>query len=111
MPVNFSISAQADSLSDTTITFTWDPPPGTGVETIVDMYVLSIYPFPQSHPGGIDTTSQSLEMMLEYNLKYSATLVAVNCAGKSSPVVLPNLEFSKYQRRLHAYCNSHAGHF
>jgi hypothetical protein len=97
IPVNFNISAQNDALLNTTVTFTWDPPPGTGVKTILDNYVLSVVPQSLSHPASNFVYSDIINVTLKYNLEYTATLIAVNCAGNSNPpAILTNLEFSKH---------------
>lgn len=99
LPINFNVSAQNDTLFNTTVTFRWDPPPGSGVKTIVDKYIFSIYPLSLSHPTSNFVYSEVVDVTLEYNLEYTATLIAVNCAGESDyPVLLPNVEFSKLAR-------------
>ena len=92
VPTSYNISGQFDTLSNTTITFSWDLPQGSGVRTIVDDYIFSISPKPLSHPITNVLKSASINVTLEYNLEYTALLEAVNCAGKSDTIFL-NVEF------------------
>lgn len=90
--------AQNDTPFNTTITFRWDPPPGNGVETVVDKYIFSVFPQSLSHPTSSFVYSETVDVTLEYNLEYKATLIAVNCAGESDPPVSVNVEFGKCSR-------------
>ena len=91
----FNITSYYPSVADATVTFTWDPPPGSGPEAIVDSYTITITPMPVSHPITNVVTSSPWNVTLDYNETYTATIIAVNCAGESSPFILPNIEYSK----------------
>lgn len=96
------MTGQYDTLYDTTITFSWVPPQGSGVETVVDSYFFSLTPTPLSHPSLVVVYEEAINVTLEYNRIYNAKLVAVNCAGGSSEIILRNVEFGKrcfYHRR------------
>lgn len=87
--------SQNDDMFTTNITFEWNPPPGNGVQTVVDKYVFAIYPQLLSSTTSNFVYSTNLTVTQEYNVDYTATLIAVNCAGESDPVTLSNVKFSK----------------
>ena len=94
-PTGFNITKQVEALnSSTTITFEWDQPPGNGPEAIVDKYLVFITPRPLSHPE-MNFVTAPWNVTINYNLKYTATIKAINCAGESIPLLLPNIEYSK----------------
>lgn len=95
VPVNFDVTEQYDTLSNTTITFSWDPPQGYGVKTVVDYYLLSITPTSLYPPPSTVVNGTSVNVTVQYNLDYTATLSAVNCAGEGSYIILAT-KFSKY---------------
>ena len=72
----------------------WDPPQRSGADSIVDFYNISITPKPLSHLIWNVIYSTHWKVTLSYNVEYTATITAVNCAGESSTVVLPNIEYS-----------------
>ncbi len=74
--------------------FEWDPPPGSGPEAIVDNYTITITPAPVSHPIS-NAVASSLNVTLDYNVIYTATVTAVNCAGDSDILVLSAIEYGK----------------
>ncbi len=81
------------TLLDTTVTFEWDPPRGSGPEAIVDNYTLSITPVPLSHPQINAGLFMPWNVTLSYNVLYTAALIAVNCFGESSPLFLTDIEY------------------
>ena len=85
-----------DSLHyNTTITFEWDPPQGSGTEAIVDNYSILLTPKPLSHPSLNFLYSPPWVVTVRYNVEHTAVITAVNCAGESSPFTLLNIEFSE----------------
>lgn len=84
----FNVTAFHPSESDVTITLTWDPPSGSGPETVVDNYIISVTPMPVSHSVTSIVLSPPWIVTLDYNQTYTATIVAVNCAGESIPSIL-----------------------
>ena len=94
-PTGFSVTQNVDLLYyNTTITFEWDSPPGDGPEAIVDKYLVFIKPRPLSHPE-MNFVTAPWNVTVRYNVKYTATITAINCAGESSPFLLPNIEYSE----------------
>ena len=73
----------------------WDIPSGAGPKAIVDHYNISISPDPLSHPGLNVVNSPTWNVTLRYNEEYTAVIIAENCAGKSPPFTLYNIEYSK----------------
>ena len=68
-------------------------PQGSGPQTIVDNYIVTIYP-PPLFPAEVNVLPNSplaLNMTLEYNTTYSATITAENCAGESETFVYPDV--------------------
>lgn len=82
-------------MMDTTITLEWDLPQGSGPETIVDSYIISISPSPLSHPAVNWILFSPWNVTLAHNITYSINISAVNCVGESATFVLPNLEYSE----------------
>ncbi len=80
---------------NTTLTFEWDPPQGSGSEVIVDYYIISISPRPLSHSITNVVPSFPWNVTLAHNTVYSANITAVNCAGVSDTFVLFDIEYSK----------------
>ena len=66
-----------------------------GQEVSIDFYNISITPRPLSHPIFNTVYSTSWNVTLRYNVEYIATITAVNYAGESNTVVLPNIKYGK----------------
>ena len=94
-PTGFNVKRVYEETSNTTVTLEWDLPQGSGAEAIVDFYNISITPRPLSHPKWNAVYSAPWNVTLSYNVEYTVTITAVNCAGESNTVVLPNVEYSK----------------
>ena len=63
---------------------------------MVDRYILSITPKTVSHPISNEVYSTIWSVTLDYNTVYTATVTAVNCAGESNTVILPDIQYGKY---------------
>lgn len=61
----------------------------------MDNYIISITPMPVSHSFTNIIKSPPWNVTLDYNVVYTASAVAANCAGESSPNVLPDIEYGK----------------
>ena len=81
------------TVTNVTVTFEWDPPAGSGPEAIVDNYIISILPMPASHPISNVVYFTTLNVTLDYNTTYNASIAAFNCAGESRSVVLSDIEY------------------
>ena len=92
-PTGFSIIMEYYTVMDSTVTFEWDPPPGSGPESIVDNYTIIITPTPVSHSMNNVVLYSPWNVTLNYNVEYTATITAVNCAGKSNSYILFNIEY------------------
>ncbi len=79
---------------DSTVMFEWDPPPGNGPEAIVDNYTIIISPAPISHPASNVVRASPWNVTLDYNVMYTATIIAMNCAGGSDVLILSGIEYS-----------------
>lgn len=95
IPFGFMFTQQFDTLVNTTITFEWDPPQGSGPEAVVDYYVITISPSPLSHPGTNMVESPPWNVTLSYNVEHTVNITAVNCAGNGDTFVLSNVRFGK----------------
>ncbi len=84
-------------MTDIKITFEWDPPLGSGPEVIVDNYTISITSIPVSQPIKSVGLSSPWNVTLNYNINYTATIIAVNCAGESNRLQLNNIEYGIYE--------------
>ncbi len=62
---------------------------------MVDKYLISIIPVPLSHSTLTVVFVEAINVTLEYNMIYNASILAVNCAGESSRLYLIGNEFSK----------------
>ncbi len=70
----------------------WNRLDGNGPEAIVNHFIVSIRPMSFSHP--IDNfVFTTLIVLLEYNVRYNASVIAFNCAGESEPVYITNIEY------------------
>jgi len=95
MPTGFNRTEEYHSFMNTTLTFEWNPPHGSGPEVVVDNYILSISP--TSHPGtNIASSFFRFNVTLVHNVVYNVSIVAANCAGTSEASVLYDLHIGKY---------------
>ena len=95
-PINFNVTDELHRVSNITVTFEWDPPQESGPAVIVDTYEVSIIPRPLSHPISNEIDGLSWNVTLEYNVEYTATITAENCAGVSLPFTLHAIEFCEH---------------
>ena len=96
-PTGFNTLMKHDNSLDTIVTFQWNPPQGSGPETVVDSYKISITPRPVSHPVlNVVSYTTSWNVTLYLNVEYSVTIIAVNCAGDSSSFTLRDIKFSEF---------------
>ena len=87
-PTGFSLMAVYPEALNLTVSFGWDEPQSLGAETVVEFYEIYI-----SYLPIYVVSSSSWNVTLNYNVIYNATTTAVNCAGRSSPAYIFNIEF------------------
>ena len=82
------------------VTFEWNQPEGDGPEYIIDSYHITILPQPVTHQNIpiVVYSFTSLDVGLEYNTLYNATIVSVNCVGQSPNVTLSDIHYGNFRR-------------
>ncbi len=99
IPSGFNITGVDFTITNVTVTFEWDGPQGSGPQAIVDNYTVSVTPYPL-FPFGVNVLPNSplaLNVTLNYNDVYMATITAENCAGRSETFIYPFLiEYGAY---------------
>ena len=94
-PTGFIIMREYFTVINNTVMFEWDSPGGSGPEAIVDNYTITVNPMPVSHPISNVVLSSPWNVTLSYNVIYTATITAVNCAGQSNTVTSSGIEYGK----------------
>ncbi len=94
-PTGFNITEDYFTVMDNTVMLEWDSPGGSGPEAIVDNYTITVNPMSVSHPISNVVLSSPWNVTLSYNVIYTATITAVNCAGESNNLTLVDIEYSK----------------
>lgn len=95
IPSGFGYTIEYHEVTETTITFEWDPPQGSGPEGIVDGYTISISSDPMSQPLQITNISSPWNVTLTHNTPYSIGIVALNCGGESTTLFHPTIEYGE----------------
>ena len=93
MPTGFNIT-NVDYETFITVTFEWDPPNGFGTQTIVESYNFFITPKPVI-PISNKISSSPYNLLLAFNIQYTASISAVNCAGASEAATISNIFYGK----------------
>ncbi len=91
----------------TTVTLGWDPPQGSGPQTIVDNYTISISPVSPYQLERILISSSPWNITLQHNEVYSINLTAMNCAGESELAILFGVGFSEF---IYQFTRGNASH-
>ena len=92
---------------ETTFTINWDPPQGSGTEAVVDEYHISIVPTPPYHPVLNRVLSPPWNVTLTHNEVYTGNITAINCAGESTPLLIPPTEIGKHNVYYPIFFNSY----
>ncbi len=95
VPTGFNITKVYYTEMDTTVLFEREQLTGIGPEAIVDSYIIEIMPLSISHPISNIINSTAFNVTLNYNVVYTATIIAVNCAGESNSFELTDIEYGK----------------
>ena len=91
-PTSFNIIEIYHEISDIILTFKWDKSKILGTEKIiVDYYNVLITSKLQQVLYVV--YSSPWNVTLDYNKNYNASITAVNCVGKSSPLLVSNIKF------------------
>jgi hypothetical protein len=94
--VNFHVAEKSENLQDVNVHFEWELPVGVGPEFEVERYEYSM----ESEAGlnySSNASNSSMDVLLAYNVNYTASIQAVNCVGKSGILSVTNLFFGKSQ--------------
>lgn len=94
-PAEFGITNEYHDDMETTVTLDWDPPQGSGPESIIDNYTISILPLPPYQPNIVLVDSPPWNVTLTHNEDYTVNLTAVNCAGESETVTISSIIICK----------------
>ena len=95
MPDGLVVIMEYHNNNETIVTLNWDPPQGSGPETIVDDYILSIWPSPPYQAAVTKIPFTLWNVTLSHNTIYNINLTAINCAGQSEPFIVLGIEYSK----------------
>ncbi len=103
----FKITEEFSSNVDSTIVLEWDPPTGSGPDTIIDNYAVHIFPKPISHSISNTVFSSPLLVSINFGVIYTATITAENCVGRSTSSILNDIEYGNfyygYYNSLHSF--------
>lgn len=94
-PINLSISEEYEDKQNITVTFEWNPANGTGAEYFVESYSVSLSSELEEYYYQESIHLEAINLTLDYNVNYTATVVSLNCAGESIPTLLHGVLFSK----------------
>ena len=90
-PSRFDIIQIDEGFLDVTVYIVFDPPVESGP---VDYYEVTIVPKPLSQPTSTFVYFTPWNVTLDFDVEYTASVISVNCFGKSLPLV-KNISFSK----------------
>ena len=94
MPSAFNIAREiSDTDTNLTVMFEWEKRQSMGPEDIVDNYTVTISPRPLDPSKEViilPNSLMALNVTLSFNTNYTATIVAVNCAGESEALAYPD---------------------
>ena len=95
IPSDFNITNITFQSTSVFVNTEWDLPQGSGPEDVMDSYNITITTIPISEPISNLTQFTEFSLSVNYNVEYTITLFAMNCAGESSPTTI-NLEFGEF---------------
>ncbi len=83
-PNGFSFSILSSSLDGVNVTVDWDPPTESCIR---DNITYTVTVSPPAQLSATDLTSTSVTVTAQYNVDYTVSVVATNCAGNSTTAV------------------------
>ena len=83
-PQNVMIMKSINNTDNSTVTIQWDSPQANG-GAAVDNYTVSVTPMPLSGDPIVTVMGTMIELILNYNVQYTVSVMATNCAGNSDP--------------------------
>ena len=88
-PSGFNITEEAYTTTNVTVSFQWDEPLGSAAEAIVDYYYITVSPRPlyPFENNMLPNSSLDFTVILDYNITYTISVTAENCAGESEAFV------------------------
>ena len=78
--------------------FKWIAPLGIGPGYFIQNYSVNIVSETESYSYNFASAVTTLNASLNYNVNYTASVVAINCAGESDPLVLSNIFYGKLDK-------------
>ncbi len=76
------------------IFFEWETPSGIGPEFFIQSYNISILSSEYGYNSyNVTSATTTLNVTLNYNVDFTASVVSVNCAGESEPLILSDIRF------------------
>ena len=78
------IIESTNNTDSSTITIQWDSLQSSGGSG-VDNYTVSVAPGPLSGDASLTVMDKMIELILNYNVQYTVSVVATNCRGSSGP--------------------------
>ena len=84
-PQSLTIIQSINNTDNSMVTIQWDSPQASGAAA-VDNYTVSVTPMPLSGDPILTVRMDTMiELILNYNVQYTVSVMATNCAGSSDP--------------------------
>ncbi len=95
-PVSINISDTVQAKENIRVLIEWKAPSGIGPGFFIQGYNVSIVS-ESNYSNSYDFTyaTTSLNVTLDFSVMYTASVVAINCAGESEPLILSDILFSE----------------
>ncbi len=82
-PSTIKHSIPSNSANEVSVSVQWDPPTETGGRDDLT-YTVTVSPPSQLSATVLTSTSRSVTVTVQYNVDYTVSVVATNCAGNST---------------------------
>ena len=96
-PTNLRAVKTSENVSNLNVRIEWEQPTGKGPKFIVEWYQFSIESEFGLHNSSGTVFSTSLDVSLAFNVYYTASVIAVNCVGESSQLIVKDILFGKHK--------------